>query len=169
MSTNSWDRYREHFDIEMDIQVEKVQRWLEASYIHPAHSAHPAEAAAAIGVGPDFFDANVAPELRLVRRGRKRLAPISELERWVSELRQGCGRRGHRPPIARQHLADVHQVGDPRPDENGPPMARQCGRGDLTTRKHSFEWLDRNPTHRGFAVAGLSSTFDALRSRARHG
>jgi hypothetical protein len=38
-------------------------------------------AAAAIGVGPDFFDENVAPELRLIRRGRKRLVPVSELER----------------------------------------------------------------------------------------
>ena len=44
-----------------------------------------AQGAAAIGVGPDFFDANVAPELRLVRRGRKRLVPISELERWMAE------------------------------------------------------------------------------------
>lgn len=45
----------------------------------------PAEAAAAIGVGPDFFDANVAPQLRLIRRGRKRLVPVRELERWVAE------------------------------------------------------------------------------------
>lgn len=44
----------------------------------------PPEAAASIGVGPDFFDQQVAPELRIVRRGRKRLIPIQELERWVS-------------------------------------------------------------------------------------
>jgi hypothetical protein len=44
-----------------------------------------AEAAAAIGVGPDFFDANVAPQLRLIRRGRKRLVPVRELERWAAE------------------------------------------------------------------------------------
>jgi len=44
-----------------------------------------AEAAAAIGVGPDFFDENVAPELRLIRRGRKRLVPVVELERWVAD------------------------------------------------------------------------------------
>jgi hypothetical protein len=41
--------------------------------------------AAAIGVGPDFFDENVAPELRLIRRGRKRLVPVTELERWIAE------------------------------------------------------------------------------------
>jgi hypothetical protein len=51
----------------------------------PRIALTPSEAAAAIGVGPDFFDANVAPHLRLVRRGRKRLVPVRELERWVSE------------------------------------------------------------------------------------
>jgi len=51
----------------------------------PRIALTPSEAAAAIGVGPDFFDANVAPELRLIRRGRKRLVPVGELERWISE------------------------------------------------------------------------------------
>jgi hypothetical protein len=51
----------------------------------PRIALTPAEAAAAIGVGPDFFDSNVAPYLRLVRRGRKRLVPVVELERWIAE------------------------------------------------------------------------------------
>ena len=51
----------------------------------PRIALTPSEAAAAIGVGPDFFDAQVAPELRLIRRGRKRLVPITELERWTAE------------------------------------------------------------------------------------
>jgi hypothetical protein len=51
----------------------------------PRIALTPPEAAAAIGVGPDFFAANVAPELRMVRRGRKRLVPVSELERWMNE------------------------------------------------------------------------------------
>lgn len=51
----------------------------------PRIALTPPEAAAAIGVGLDFFDASVAPELRLVRRGRKRLVPVSELERWTAE------------------------------------------------------------------------------------
>lgn len=51
----------------------------------PRIALTPPEAAAAIGVGPDFFEANVAPELRLIRRGRKRLVPVSELERWIAE------------------------------------------------------------------------------------
>jgi len=51
----------------------------------PRIALTPSEAAAAIGVGPDFFDANVAPQLRLIRRGRKRLIPVRELEQWVTE------------------------------------------------------------------------------------
>jgi excisionase family DNA binding protein len=51
----------------------------------PRIALTPAEAAASIGVGPDFFEANIAPELRLIRRGRKRLIPVTELERWVAE------------------------------------------------------------------------------------
>jgi hypothetical protein len=51
----------------------------------PRIALTPAEAAAAIGVGPDFFEENVAPELRLIRRGRKRLVPLVELERWVNQ------------------------------------------------------------------------------------
>jgi hypothetical protein len=51
----------------------------------PRIALTPPEAAAAIGVGPDFFESYVAPQLRLVRRGRKRLVPVRELERWVAE------------------------------------------------------------------------------------
>ncbi len=51
----------------------------------PRVALTPPEAAAALGVGPDFFDANVAPELRIVRRGKKRLVAVAELERWVAE------------------------------------------------------------------------------------
>lgn len=51
----------------------------------PRIALTPAEAAAAIGVGPDFFDAKVAPDLCFIRRGRKRLVPVRELERWTTE------------------------------------------------------------------------------------
>jgi len=44
-----------------------------------------AEAAAALGVSADFFEEHVMPELRIVRRGRRRLIPVAELERWLSE------------------------------------------------------------------------------------
>jgi hypothetical protein len=62
---------------------ETVAKKLPASI--PRIALTPSEAAAAIGVGPDFFDANVAPQLRVIRRGRKRLVPVRELERWVAE------------------------------------------------------------------------------------
>jgi hypothetical protein len=41
------------------------------------------EAAAAIGVSLDSFERYVQPELRLIRRGRLRLIPVVELERWL--------------------------------------------------------------------------------------
>jgi hypothetical protein len=45
----------------------------------------PVEAAATIGVSRDFFDEHVLPELRVVRRGRKVLVSVRELERWLDE------------------------------------------------------------------------------------
>jgi excisionase family DNA binding protein len=42
-----------------------------------------AEAAAAVGVSLDSFERYVQPELRIVRRGRLRLVPVAELERWL--------------------------------------------------------------------------------------
>jgi len=45
----------------------------------------PDEAAAAVGVSRDFFDEHVAPELRIVRRGRRKLIPVRELNRWLDE------------------------------------------------------------------------------------
>jgi hypothetical protein len=42
-----------------------------------------AEAAASIGVSVDFFDEHVLPELRVIRKGRRVLVAIRELERWA--------------------------------------------------------------------------------------
>lgn len=42
-----------------------------------------AEAAAALGVSVDFFEEHVMHELRIVRRGRRRLIPVDELRRWL--------------------------------------------------------------------------------------
>ena len=41
------------------------------------------EAAAALGISLDSFERHVQPELRLIRRGRLRLVPVHELERWA--------------------------------------------------------------------------------------
>jgi excisionase family DNA binding protein len=43
------------------------------------------EAAEALGVSVDFFDDHIAGELRCVRRGRRRLYPVREIERWLTQ------------------------------------------------------------------------------------
>ena len=48
-----------------------------------------AEAAASLGVSVDYFEKFVQPELRIVYRGRRRLVPVKEMERWLKE----CGSR----------------------------------------------------------------------------
>ena len=44
-----------------------------------------AEAARAIGMSIDSFERYVQPDLRLVRRGKLRLIPVTEIERWLAE------------------------------------------------------------------------------------
>ena len=41
------------------------------------------EACAALGVSRDFFDGHIAGELRMIRRGRRKLIPVAELEAWA--------------------------------------------------------------------------------------
>ena len=43
------------------------------------------EAADAFGVSRDFFDEHIRPELRIVRRGRRLLVAVRELDRWLDE------------------------------------------------------------------------------------
>ncbi len=43
------------------------------------------EAAEALTVSRDFFDQHIRHELRVVRRGRKVLVPVRELERWLED------------------------------------------------------------------------------------
>lgn len=43
----------------------------------------PDQAAAALSVGRTFFDEQIAPELRWIRRGRRKLVAVRELERWL--------------------------------------------------------------------------------------
>jgi hypothetical protein len=43
------------------------------------------EAATALGVSHDFFAEHIAPELRIVRRGRVKLVAVNELERWLDK------------------------------------------------------------------------------------
>lgn len=41
------------------------------------------EAADSLGMSLDSFERHVQPELRLVRRGKLQLVPITELQRWL--------------------------------------------------------------------------------------
>jgi excisionase family DNA binding protein len=43
------------------------------------------EAAIALGISLDSFERYAQPELRMIRRGRLRLVPVSELERWADQ------------------------------------------------------------------------------------
>jgi excisionase family DNA binding protein len=49
----------------------------------PRLALSPDEAAEALSMSRDFFDEHVKPELRIVRRGRKVLVSVRELERWL--------------------------------------------------------------------------------------
>jgi excisionase family DNA binding protein len=42
-----------------------------------------AEAAASLGLSVDSFERHVQQDLRLIRRGRLRLVPVSELTKWL--------------------------------------------------------------------------------------
>lgn len=44
-----------------------------------------AEAAASLGMSLTTFDEQVALHVKMIRRGRLRLVPVCELERWVIE------------------------------------------------------------------------------------
>ena len=55
----------------------------------PRLALTPSEAASALGVSRDFFDQHIAPELRMVRRGRLRLIPTSELAGWLEREAAG--------------------------------------------------------------------------------
>lgn len=43
------------------------------------------EAARALGISLDSFERHVQSDLRLIRRGRLRLVPVTELQRWADE------------------------------------------------------------------------------------
>lgn len=49
----------------------------------PRLALTPEEAAIALGVSRDLFDERIKPELRFVQRGRRKIIPVSELQRWL--------------------------------------------------------------------------------------
>ena len=58
------------------------------------------DAALLLSVGLTFFEEEIQPELKLIRRGRKRLVPVSELPRWVrANAAPVLGNDARRPPM----------------------------------------------------------------------
>jgi len=51
----------------------------------PRLALTPAEGAAALGMGLTSFKKYVQPYVRVIRRGKLRVIPLSELERWAEE------------------------------------------------------------------------------------
>ena len=43
------------------------------------------EAAESLGISVDSFERYVQPHVRIIRRGKLRLVPVTELERWTDE------------------------------------------------------------------------------------
>jgi len=59
----------------------------------PRLSVSPDEAAEMLGVSRDYFDEHILPELRFVRRGRRILIALAELERWLDRNAARAGAR----------------------------------------------------------------------------
>jgi hypothetical protein len=71
--------------IERDSRAPRL--WLVAPV--PRIALTQQEACAALGCSEEFFVEHVRPNLRVVRRGRKRLFPVDELRRAVDEMAEG--------------------------------------------------------------------------------
>jgi excisionase family DNA binding protein len=61
----------------------------------PRLALSPDEAAGFLGVSRDYLDEHVVGELRIVRRGRRILIALAELERWLD---QAAGRAAYPRP-----------------------------------------------------------------------
>jgi excisionase family DNA binding protein len=55
----------------------------QGKVLGPRLALSPDEAAALLGVSRDYFDEHVIDDLRVVRRGRRILVALAELERWL--------------------------------------------------------------------------------------
>jgi hypothetical protein len=74
-------------DLDLDVAAGLLDRLcvrlLERQAGVPKLALGPMEAAAALSMSHDYFNEHVAPDLRWVVRGRKRLVAVAELERWL--------------------------------------------------------------------------------------
>jgi excisionase family DNA binding protein len=73
-------------DLQRVVQPDEVrQRSADSAGagLGPRLALSPDEAAAVLGVSRDYLDEHVIPELRVVRRGRRILIAVTELEHWL--------------------------------------------------------------------------------------
>lgn len=68
--------------IQMPINARKLAAAPAEQQI-PRLALSKSEAAEALGVSVDFLEQHVMHELRIVRRGRRRLIPVTEISRWM--------------------------------------------------------------------------------------
>jgi len=57
----------------------------------PRLAVSPDEAAEMLGISRDYFDEHVIGELRIVRRGRRILVAVDELDRWLTRSATRAG------------------------------------------------------------------------------
>jgi excisionase family DNA binding protein len=87
-----------HLEVVPIEQPEKPRQRRTASAapakLGPRLALSPDEAAGVLGVSRDYLDEHVIGELRVVRRGRRILIALTELERWLdqSAMRASVGR-----------------------------------------------------------------------------
>jgi excisionase family DNA binding protein len=76
----------------MDVTLTKRSK--NGQHALPRLAVSPDEAAELLGVSRDYFDEHVIQELRIVRRGRRILIALAELERWLDRaaIRATVGR-----------------------------------------------------------------------------
>lgn len=58
----------------------------------PALALTVEQACAALSVSWDTWRGSIEPEIKLVRLGRRKLVPTSELERWLADHAEAVGR-----------------------------------------------------------------------------
>ena len=84
-----------------------------------------AEAAEALGVSVDFFEDHIMCELRIVRRGRRRLIPVAELVRWLRAAPTARSRT--RAPTRRASVRGTRRAARP-PRARCPASGGRSGR-----------------------------------------
>jgi len=67
------------------MQAEDQRRASETGWGNDRLALRQPEAATALGMGVDSFVRHVAPEINMVRLGKLRLVPVTELDRWLGE------------------------------------------------------------------------------------